>query len=262
MNLTRAAQPERELPLVRGADDDTRQEVFGVTEFFDPDFFAPGGLNCLRRSLVDGSLPAAGCSGQRIAAPVARPTVVLRRGMRYAAHAESGSPPTVSSSVSSSNKVIRPDYPMLIPLDPCKTGWEVEPSVVVYRRALPGEPERRLEVPYRIHGRQRRIRVGLAAGDQRRSVVQGQEMGVGPPHGLGFAMPDELDAHMDVRPQSWVYSGPRQDSRATDMVSDGAALICELGQFTIFAPGDVVNGGTPQGAASTGRSPTLKSMTW
>jgi 2-keto-4-pentenoate hydratase/2-oxohepta-3-ene-1,7-dioic acid hydratase in catechol pathway len=67
----------------------------------------------------------------------------------------------------------------------------------------------------------------------------------------------------EVRPQelglrSWVNGEPRQDSSTADMVFSVAQLIWHLSQFTVLDPGDVINTGTPQGVALSGRFPYLK----
>lgn len=60
-----------------------------------------------------------------------------------------------------------------------------------------------------------------------------------------------------LRLRSWVNGAPRQDSRTADMIFDVAYLIWHLSQFTVLEPGDLVNTGTPQGVALSGRFPYL-----
>ena len=57
--------------------------------------------------------------------------------------------------------------------------------------------------------------------------------------------------------RSWVNGEPRQDSNTADMIFGVAELVCDLSQYLILDPGDVVNTGTPEGVALSGRFPYL-----
>ena len=50
---------------------------------------------------------------------------------------------------------------------------------------------------------------------------------------------------------------PRQDSTTKDMIFDVATLIYQLSQVTVLDPGDLINTGTPEGVAASGRFPYL-----
>ncbi len=58
--------------------------------------------------------------------------------------------------------------------------------------------------------------------------------------------------------RSFVNGEARQDSTTEDMVFSVAKLIHHLSQFLVLSPGDVVNTGTPQGVAMSGRFPYLQ----
>ena len=72
-----------------------------------------------------------------------------------------------------------------------------------------------------------------------------------------FGVPaDEVDpTNLNLR--SWVNGEPRQDSNTSDMIFSVAALIRDLSQYMVLSPGDVVNTGTPEGVALSGRFPYL-----
>ena len=57
--------------------------------------------------------------------------------------------------------------------------------------------------------------------------------------------------------KSWVNGEPRQDSNTQDMIFSVAALIRDLSQYMVLSPGDIVNTGTPEGVALSGRFPYL-----
>jgi len=61
-----------------------------------------------------------------------------------------------------------------------------------------------------------------------------------------------------LRLRSWVNDEPRQDSTTADMIFSVATLIHDLSQFLVLEPGDVVNTGTPEGVALSGRFPYLR----
>jgi 2-keto-4-pentenoate hydratase/2-oxohepta-3-ene-1,7-dioic acid hydratase in catechol pathway len=60
-----------------------------------------------------------------------------------------------------------------------------------------------------------------------------------------------------LRLLSEVNGEPRQDSTTADMVFDVAYLVWHLSQYLVLEPGDVINTGTPQGVALSGRFPFL-----
>ena len=57
--------------------------------------------------------------------------------------------------------------------------------------------------------------------------------------------------------RSWVNGEPRQDSNTADMIFGVAYLVWHLSQYLVLDPGDVINSGTPQGVALSGRFPYL-----
>jgi 2-keto-4-pentenoate hydratase/2-oxohepta-3-ene-1,7-dioic acid hydratase in catechol pathway len=99
-----------------------------------PEFFSSGGLDDLRAAVKEAALPTMDVTGQRIGAPVARPTAVICIGQNYAAHAaESGAePPTIPIVFfKHPNTLLGPYDDVRIPLKAEKTDWEVELAVVI-----------------------------------------------------------------------------------------------------------------------------------
>ena len=77
------------------------------------------------------------------------------------------------------------------------------------------------------------------------------------PLGPALVPADEVDpTNLNLR--SWVNGEPRQDSNTQDMIFSVAALIRDLSQYMVLSPGDIVNTGTPEGVALSGRFPYLK----
>lgn len=69
---------------------------------------------------------------------------------------------------------------------------------------------------------------------------------------------DEVAEPQKLGLRSRVNGEPRQNSNTSDMIFTVAFLIHHLSQFMVLSPGDVINTGTPQGVALSGRFPYLK----
>jgi 2,4-diketo-3-deoxy-L-fuconate hydrolase len=57
--------------------------------------------------------------------------------------------------------------------------------------------------------------------------------------------------------RSWVNGEERQSSTTTDLIFSVSQIIYELSQCMVLEPGDLINTGTPQGVALSGRFPYL-----
>jgi len=69
---------------------------------------------------------------------------------------------------------------------------------------------------------------------------------------------DELPDPQKLRLSTLVNGEARQDSSTADMAINVASLIWQLSQFTVLEPGDLINTGTPQGVAVSGKFPYLQ----
>ena len=76
------------------------------------------------------------------------------------------------------------------------------------------------------------------------------------PLGPVLVTADELDAKA-LQLRSWVNGQARQDSSTADMIFDVATLIMALSHVMVLDPGDLINTGTPEGVALSGRFPYL-----
>lgn len=77
------------------------------------------------------------------------------------------------------------------------------------------------------------------------------------PLGPWLVTPDELGDPQHLRLRSSVNGRPRQDSTTADMIFGVAELVYELSRHSVLEPGDLINTGTPQGVALSGRFPYL-----
>jgi 2-keto-4-pentenoate hydratase/2-oxohepta-3-ene-1,7-dioic acid hydratase in catechol pathway len=253
MRYLRVGPPGAERPVLYA--DGALLDLSGVTRDIDGEFLAAGGF---RGDPAD--LPPAGVDGSRIGPPIARPGVVLCVGQNYAAHAaESGAEPPTEPIIfyKAPNTVIGPEDDILLPPDSVRTDWEVELGVVIGRTArYLSSPEEALEhvAGYVISNdvSERDYQLDRSGGQW----SKGKSCETFNPLGPWLVTADELAFPLRLR--SWVDGSPRQDSSTADMIFDVGFLVWHLSQFTVLEPGDLINTGTPQGVALSGRFPYLR----
>ncbi|MFI6226206.1 fumarylacetoacetate hydrolase family protein [Micromonospora echinospora] len=241
--------------LVDGAD---HFDLSGVTADIDAAFLAADPVARVRAA---GPLPRVDVSGQRVGAPIARPGAVLCIGQNYAAHAaESGVAPPAEPILfhKSPNTVVGPYDEVRIPRGSTRTDWEVELAVVIGSRVryLDSPDEALAHVAgYAVSNDVSEREYQFA--DPGGQWAKGKSCETFNPLGPWLVTPDEVGDPQALRLRSWVNGEPRQDSRTADMIFDVAFLIWHLSRFTVLEPGDVLNTGTPQGVALSGRYPYL-----
>ncbi|GAB4048509.1 fumarylacetoacetate hydrolase family protein [Catellatospora paridis] len=257
MKFMRVGAPGAEKPVLLSGG--RHYDLSGITPDIDGAFLAGGGVDRVRAAAAD--LPEIDVTGLRVGAPLARPGVVLCVGQNYAAHAaESGATPPTTPIVfyKAPNSVVGPYDEVLIPRGSTTTDWEVELAVVVGKRA------RYLESPGQALDH---VAGYLLSNDVSERDFQLQQSGgqwskgksceTFQPLGPWLVTPDEIADVQGLGLRSWVNGEVRQDSNTKDMIFDVAYLIWHLSQYTVLDPGDVVNTGTPQGVALSGRFPYL-----
>ncbi|WP_314148566.1 fumarylacetoacetate hydrolase family protein [uncultured Leifsonia sp.] len=260
MRFLRLGEPGAERPYVRA--DGVLHELAPIAADIDPVFFASDGIERTRRAIAAGALPVADAAAEslRIGPPVVRPAAVICIGQNYAAHAaESGSAPPEHPILffKHPNTLVGPHDDILLPPGAERVDWEVELAVVIGRRAryLATDEEAAACI------------AGFAVSDDvsERAYqldVSGGQWSKGKcaetfnPFGPELVTPDEVE-HGALRLASWVNGEPRQDSSTADMIFGVEALIRDLSQYMVLEPGDIVNTGTPQGVALSGRFPYL-----
>ncbi|HEX6446504.1 MAG TPA: fumarylacetoacetate hydrolase family protein [Streptosporangiales bacterium] len=259
MKLLRLGAPGAERPAVEA--DGTTYDLTPVTDEVDGTFLASDGLARTRDALDAGRLPQLDPSGLRVGPPVARPSAVVCIGQNYAAHAaESGAEPPAVPIIflKTPNTVVGPDDDVRIPRGAKRTDWEVELAVVIGRRAsYLDSPE---DADAYIAGyatsndvSERDFQLDQSGGQWSKGKCCATFNPVGP-----WLVPaDEVGDPQDLRLRSWVNGEPRQDSNTADMIFGVRHLVWHLSQYLVLEPGDIVNTGTPQGVALSGRFPYL-----
>jgi 2-keto-4-pentenoate hydratase/2-oxohepta-3-ene-1,7-dioic acid hydratase in catechol pathway len=258
MQLRRLGAAGSERPVA--VQDDTVFDLSALTDDIDGAFLAADGIARARQAIAAGSLPTVTAQDLRVGSPIARPHAVWCIGMNYAAHAaESGAePPAVPVLFfKTPNTVVGPYDDLLIPRGSVKTDWEVELAVVIGRRA------RYLDSPEQarahIAGYTMSNDVSEREWQLERSGGQwskGKCCETFNPLGPALVPADEIDAGA-VRLRSWVNGEARQDSNSSDLIFGIDYLVWHLSQVAVLEPGDVINTGTPQGVALSGRFPYL-----
>jgi 2-keto-4-pentenoate hydratase/2-oxohepta-3-ene-1,7-dioic acid hydratase in catechol pathway len=258
MKFARIGEAGREIPVALA--EDHYVDLSALTDDIDGAFLSQP-LEDVAATVRSGGLPRIPREGQRVGAPIARPSAVVRVGMNYAAHAaESGAKPPEDLVVflKTPNTVTGPEEELRIPPGSERTDWEVELGVVIGRRAsYLGSPEEALG---HVAGYTLVNDVSEREWQLERSGGQwgkGKSFPGFSPVGPWLVTADEVDPG-DLRLRSWVNGAPRQDSRTSDMIFDVAQIVWRLSQFLVLEPGDLVMTGTPEGVALSGRFPYLR----
>lgn len=259
MRFMRLGEPGAEIPVV--TDGATTWDLRPLTADIDGAFLAADGLARAEAAASAGDLPGLDPAGLRVGAPIARPQAVICIGMNYAAHArESGSEPPTDIVVfyKHPNTVVGPYDDILLPPGSTTTDWEVELAVVIGTRArYLDSPEQALDhiagfaVANDVSEREYQLQRSLGQWSKGKSFETFNPLGpwlvpaaeVGDGSGLGI--------------RSRVNGGARQDSTTSDLIFSVAEIVYRLSRFTVLEPGDLVNTGTPEGVALSGRFPYL-----
>ncbi|WP_104167049.1 fumarylacetoacetate hydrolase family protein [Cryobacterium sp. N22] len=231
-----------------------------LTADIDGAFLAADGI-ARAREAARNSLPVLpGAAALRVGAPIARPMAVLCIGQNYAAHAaESGNaaPTTPILFFKHPNTVVGGFDDLVLPKGSATVDWEVELGVVIGKRAsYLDSVEDALDyvagftVSHDVS--ERTWQKDLSGGQWSKGKIAAGFNPLGP----GLVPTDEVDPQA-LRIWSAVNGEKRQDSSTADMVFSVAYLVWHLSQFSVLEPGDLLNTGTPEGVAMSGRFPYL-----
>ena len=262
MKFARLGPRGQEVPAVLA--DGAVLDLRSLTPDLDPAFFAADGPGRVREALDAGTLPELPeADGLRIGTPLTRPGAVICIGMNYAAHAaESGGAPPAAPVVffKHPNTVVGPFDDVLVPRGADKVDWEVELGVVIGRRAryLDSPADALAHVAGYVLSNDVSER-----GFQLDPSVSGGQWGKGKcaetfnPLGPWLVPADDVADPQALGLRSFVNGAPRQDSTTADMLFGVATVVHHLSQYLVLEPGDLVNTGTPEGVALSGRFPYL-----
>lgn len=259
MHFMRVGPATQEIPVV--VDQEVTYDLRPVTADIDPAFLAADGLARARASVQAGDLPAVDTSNMRIGAPVSGVRSIICIGQNYAAHAaESGSAPPEEPIVffKHPGTVVGPNDEIHPIPDSSALDWEVELAVVLKKRARRiRSAEEAIEciggITISNDVSDRYWQIERSGGQWSKGKSWETFNPLGP-----YLVPVESEADMsDLRLQSWVNGEIRQDSSTKDMIFSVADIIQHLSQVMLLDAGDIINTGTPQGVALSGRFPYL-----
>lgn len=262
MRLMRVGPKNEEIPVVVDSNDDLL-DLRPLTSDFSSSFLETGGLQLVQTALMSGKLKKlAGAKALRVGAPIPRPQAVICIGQNYAAHAaESGDQPPAVPIVffKHPNTVVGPYDGVLRPPKSTKLDWEVELGVVIGKRSrYLKSPDEALDyiagfvVSHDVSERNWQI------GDSGGQWSKGKCGETFNPLGPQLVTPDEIPEFQTLRIWSRVNGEARQDSTTADMIFGVRHLVWHLSQYMVLEPGDLINTGTPQGVALSGKYPFLE----
>ncbi len=260
MRFMRVGQPGSEVPVVLDAHG-TTWDLRPLTADIDGGFLASDGLNRGQAAVDRGGLPEFDSRGLRVGAPIARPTAVMCIGMNYAAHArESGSEPPRDLVVfyKHPNTVVGPYDDIMLPPGSTKTDWEVELAAVIGTRvrylASPTEAIAHI-AGFTIANdvSEREFQIERSGGQW----SKGKSFETFNPLGPWLVPTSQMGDGSGLGLRSTVNGQLRQNSNTNDLIFSVAEIVYRISQFTTLEPGDVINTGTPEGVALSGRFPYL-----
>lgn len=255
MHFMRIGNAGSERPIA--VDGEQAYDLTPLTSDIDGAFLSTDGVERTRRALTAGTLPPVDVIGERIGSPVARPGAVICIGQNYARHAkESGDEPPEHPIVFLKHPmtVVGPHDDVLIPCGSTRTDWEVELAVVVGRTAAyldSPEDALRYVAGYAVANdvSERDFQLSVSGGQW----SKGKCCATFNPLGPVLVPVEEVPDVQSLRMRTWVNGEPRQDSTTADMIFSVAHLMWDLSQYMTLYPGDVINTGTPEGVALSGR---------
>jgi 2-keto-4-pentenoate hydratase/2-oxohepta-3-ene-1,7-dioic acid hydratase in catechol pathway len=251
-----------ERPAVRG-DSSTIYDLTSLTDDIDAEFLAGDGVGRVRAALEAGTLAEfVGADELRVGAPIARPGAVLCIGLNYVAHAaESGGAPPETPVLffKHPNTIVGPFDDVAIPPGAGKVDWEVELAVVI------GKPARYLDSPEQAL---EYVAGYTVSNDVSERAYQLEESGgqwskgkcceTFNPLGPYLVPSQDIPDVQALRLWTEVNGEARQDSNTRDMIFPVGCLVWHLSQYLTLDAGDILNTGTPEGVALSGRFPYLK----
>lgn len=263
MRFMRLGPATEEIPVV--SIDGTHYDLRPLTSDINGEFLSSGSekvIDQVQAAFAQGRLPELEDSESlRISSPIARPTAVICIGQNYAAHAaESGSPAPEIPIIffKHPNTVIGPYDEVKIPPGAKTVDWEVELGIVIGKRAsyLPS-PEAAAEhiAGYVISNdvSERDYQLKQSGGQWSKGKCAETFNPVGPQ----LVTADEVNPG-DLRLFSRINGESRQDSNTSDMIFSVPEIVHHLSHYMVLEPGDLINTGTPQGVAVSGKYDYLR----
>lgn len=249
MKLIRFGKAGKEKPGVV-LQDGKRIDVSAFGEDYTEQFFETNGLERLEKWLKDNAAKAPAVSnGERLGAPVVRPSKLICIGLNYSDHAaESNMQLPVEPIIffKATSAITGPEDDIVIPKNSLKTDWEVELAVVIGKKASYVEEKDAMNyiAGYMLHNDYSERAFQLERSGQ---WVKGKSCDTFAPLGPWLATKDEIKDIDNLRLWLTVNGKTMQDGNSKNLIFKIPFLVSYLSQFMSLLPGDIITTGTPAG---------------
>lgn len=259
VRFARAGNPGREKPVALWRN--IWLELSGSVSDFTPDTISAYLFEQLEELVRHSRVPQSVDVPVRLGPPLSRANSIVCIGQNYAAHArESGAePPEMPIVFFKHPGALTGAFDEVpIPAGAKTVDWEVELAIVIGRdlyRAESLEEAKAAIVAYSISDdvSERDYQISRSGGQWSKGKSFPRFNPFGP-----FVVPASAfsDGHV-WRLGSFVNGEKRQDSTTADMIFSVEEIVYDLSQVMELQPGDIINTGTPEGVAFSGRFPYL-----
>ncbi|CAN5813739.1 fumarylacetoacetate hydrolase family protein [soil metagenome] len=249
MKLIRFGTPGNEKPGLL-LEDGRMIDASGFGEDYTEAFFEQNGLQRLQDWLQEkgADAPEVG-EGERLGAPIARPSKIVCIGLNFTDHAlesKMGIPAEPIIFFKATSSLVGPNDDLVLPKGSEKTDWEVELAVVIGKKASYVTEEEALDyvAGYVLHNDYSERHYQLERGGQ---WVKGKSCDTFAPLGPFLATKDELDDVHQLPMWLKVNGKTMQNGNTANMIFKVPFIVSYLSQFMSLLPGDVISTGTPAG---------------
>jgi 2,4-diketo-3-deoxy-L-fuconate hydrolase len=230
--------------------DGVNYDVSGFIKDYDEQFFANGGIANLawmteqNRTMLS-KVPA----GERIGAPMARPSKIICIGLNYIDHAtETGAtlPTEPVIFMKATTALCGPFDEVIIPKASVKTDWEVELAIVMGRKASYVEQTDAMEyiAGYCLHNDISEREFQL---ERNGTWDKGKGCDTFAPLGPWLVTKDEVADPHKLKLWLSVNGKMMQNGTTANLVFNIPFLVSYVSRFMTLLPGDIISTGTPAG---------------
>jgi 2-keto-4-pentenoate hydratase/2-oxohepta-3-ene-1,7-dioic acid hydratase in catechol pathway len=237
-------KPGLELP------DGKRIDTSAFGEDYTEQFFTNNGIARLAEWLKtnQSNCPQVD-AGERLGAPIARPSKIVCIGLNYKDHAEESNMAVPTEPVvffKSTTAMCGPYDQLVIPKGSTKTDWEVELAVVIGKKASYVDEKDAADyiAGYMLHNDYSERAYQLERNGQ---WVKGKSCDTFAPLGPWFVTADEISDIHNVKLWLKVNGKMMQNGNTSNLIFKIPFLISYLSQFMTLLPGDIISTGTPAG---------------
>lgn len=249
MKLIRFGKSGHEKPGVE-LPDGKRIDTSAFGEDYTEQFFTNNGIARLAGWLQSNqsACPAVD-AGERLGAPLARPSKIVCIGLNYVDHAKETNAAIPAEPIiffKSTTAMSGPNDQVVIPKNSTKTDWEVELAVVIGKKAsyVDAKDANDHIAGYMLHNDYSERAFQIERNGQ---WVKGKSCDTFAPLGPFLATPDEIKDIHNVRLWLSVNGKMMQDGNTSNLIFNIPFLISYVSQFMTLLPGDIISTGTPAG---------------